>query len=194
MTKQIIDIGVQGNDGTGDSIRESFRKVNDNFNELYAVFGIGGTIALSNLSDGVAYGANQVLMGDTTGSTLSARNLIAGDGITIDTSHNASVTITASAAGLIGDSSPTLNAPLNVNGLPIGRIPDPSDDLVKAFNLTYQSKNISTTIDQLAINKGYADRTYVRIGADGKVANSLRAHVGSASWIEAPTFLGHKIS
>lgn len=174
MTKQIIDIGVQGNDGTGDSIRESFRKVNDNFNELYAVFGIGGTIALSNLSDGVAYGANQVLMGDTTGSTLSARNLIAGDGITIDTSHNASVTITASAAGLIGDSSPTLNAPLNVNGLPIGRIPDPSDDLVKAFNLTYQSKNISTTIDQLAINKGYADRTYVKIGTDGKVANPLR--------------------
>ena len=31
MAKQIIDIGVQGNDGTGDSIRESFRKVNENF-------------------------------------------------------------------------------------------------------------------------------------------------------------------
>ena len=37
MTKQTIDIGVQGNDGTGDSIRESFRKVNANFNELYAI-------------------------------------------------------------------------------------------------------------------------------------------------------------
>ena len=42
MAKQNIDIGVEGNDGTGDSIRESFRKVNDNFTELYAVFGIGG--------------------------------------------------------------------------------------------------------------------------------------------------------
>ena len=34
MSKQIVDIGVQGNDGTGDSIRESFRKVNENFNEF----------------------------------------------------------------------------------------------------------------------------------------------------------------
>jgi hypothetical protein len=31
MAKQEIDIGVEGNDGTGDSIRESFRKVNENF-------------------------------------------------------------------------------------------------------------------------------------------------------------------
>ena len=31
MSKQIINVGVQGNDGTGDSIRESFRKVNENF-------------------------------------------------------------------------------------------------------------------------------------------------------------------
>ena len=31
MTQKIIDIGIQGNDGTGDSIRESFRKVNENF-------------------------------------------------------------------------------------------------------------------------------------------------------------------
>ncbi len=37
MARQGVDIGVEGNDGTGDSIRESFRKVNENFQELYAV-------------------------------------------------------------------------------------------------------------------------------------------------------------
>jgi hypothetical protein len=42
MTQQLIDIGVQGNDGTGDSIRTSFNKVNTNFTELYAIFGGGG--------------------------------------------------------------------------------------------------------------------------------------------------------
>ena len=51
MTQQIIDIGIQGNDGTGDSIRESFNKVNANFNELYAVFGAGGFIKFGNLAD-----------------------------------------------------------------------------------------------------------------------------------------------
>ena len=34
MARQNIDIGVQGNDGTGDSIRESFRKVNENFTQF----------------------------------------------------------------------------------------------------------------------------------------------------------------
>ncbi len=35
MARKIVDIGVAGNDGTGDSIREAFRKTNDNFQELY---------------------------------------------------------------------------------------------------------------------------------------------------------------
>ena len=51
MSQQIINIGIQGNDGTGESIRESFIKVNQNFTEIYAVFGGGGTIKLTNLSD-----------------------------------------------------------------------------------------------------------------------------------------------
>jgi len=51
MAKQDINIGVEGNDGTGDSIRESFRKTNENFNELYAVFGEGGQISLTDLGD-----------------------------------------------------------------------------------------------------------------------------------------------
>ena len=51
MAKQEIDIGVEGNDGTGDSIRESFKKVNDNFGELYAVFGLGGQISFTTLND-----------------------------------------------------------------------------------------------------------------------------------------------
>ena len=69
MTQQIIDIGIQGNDGTGDSIRESFRKVNENFIELYAAFGLGGQLSLSDLADGPeTYGNNQVIMSSTNGS------------------------------------------------------------------------------------------------------------------------------
>ena len=51
MARKEIDIGIEGNDGTGDSIRESFRKVNDNFTELYAVFGLGGSISFKNIDD-----------------------------------------------------------------------------------------------------------------------------------------------
>ena len=34
MAKQIINVGIEGNDGTGDSIRDAFRKSNENFTEL----------------------------------------------------------------------------------------------------------------------------------------------------------------
>ena len=35
MAQQKINLGTQGNDGTGDAIRVAFSKVNDNFGELY---------------------------------------------------------------------------------------------------------------------------------------------------------------
>lgn len=49
MAKQTINIGSSANDGTGDPIRTAFDKVNDNFNELYAVTaaGSGNNIAIS---------------------------------------------------------------------------------------------------------------------------------------------------
>lgn len=40
-TYQLIDIGTAPNDGTGDTVREAFRKINSNFGDIYAG-GIGG--------------------------------------------------------------------------------------------------------------------------------------------------------
>jgi len=39
MAKQIINIGVTANDGSGDPLRNAFDKTNDNFNELYLALG-----------------------------------------------------------------------------------------------------------------------------------------------------------
>lgn len=173
MAKQVIDIGIQGNDGTGDSIRESFRKVNDNFNEIYAIFGVGGTITFENLDDGVPYSSNQLIMGSTSGGSLSARTLVAGNGIAIDTTDNTEVTIRSTVSGVSSDFSPTLGAPLNANNLAIGRVPDPSDALVAQFNAVYASQGITTTIDQLAVSKGYADARYIKLQS-GIVTDSLK--------------------
>ena len=54
MAKQTINIGSSANDGTGDPIRTAFDKVNDNFNELYAVTaaGSGNNIAISVTTTG----------------------------------------------------------------------------------------------------------------------------------------------
>jgi hypothetical protein len=163
MSQQNIDIGVQGNDGTGDSIRESFRKVNANFTELYAVFGAGGTIPFTRLADAPlgGYAANQVIMGNTTGSALSARTLVAGTGITINQSNNNTLTIGSSTTGVAGDSLPTLSASLNANNFSIGRLADPSIALVNSFNALYPGT--PTTINQLAVTLGYANSHYIQV-------------------------------
>lgn len=39
MTRQIVNIGATANDNTGDTLRQGARKINDNFNEIYALLG-----------------------------------------------------------------------------------------------------------------------------------------------------------
>ena len=51
MARKIVDIGAIGNDGTGDSIRDSFRKTNDNFKELYSSLGLGEKLTFIALDD-----------------------------------------------------------------------------------------------------------------------------------------------
>jgi len=254
MTQQIIDIGIQGNDGTGDSIRESFNKVNANFNELYAVFGLGGSIAFSDLADapgtasytvtsavatgsqvtlnfsnpnaglgspfssgeaivikqvvpsgyngtytvtsttptsvtfastttgaitttgkisGKSYQANQVIMSSTTGTFLTSRNLVAGTNISIDTSNNKQLVINSNTAGLISDPQPSLGSPMNADLLTIGRLGDPSEDLVNTFNAVYANQGITTTLGQLAVTVNYANNNFLQV-TDGQVVGPLR--------------------
>lgn len=71
MAKQVINIGIQGNDGTGDSIRKSFDKVNNNFNELYAIFNVNGKITLNDLSDAPGTYNFVITNITTTGSTVT---------------------------------------------------------------------------------------------------------------------------
>ena len=164
MAQQIVDIGVQGNDGTGDSIRESFRKINENFNEIYAVFGGGGTIKFTNLSDTPnSYGVNQVVMTNNLGTGLTVRNLAQGTGININKDDQGTLTISATTEGLRADDAGTgLRGHLNANLFTIGRLSDPSQELVDAFNSAYQSQGLSTTLEQLVMTKGYADNHYVK--------------------------------
>jgi len=175
MARQSIDIGVQGNDGTGDSIRESFRKVNANFNELYAVFNTGDRIGFTDL-DGTpnTLGSNQVLTSDDAGVEVLARDLIAGNNVTIDVSDPTKITIAATGGDIVNDEFPTLGGPLNGSGVfPIGKIADPSVEAVTAFNNRHGPGGTTVTIDELAITKGYADRRYIQ-QTGGSSAGQIR--------------------
>src|SRR6056300_2016527 len=97
MARKIIDIGTIGNDGTGDSIRDSFRKVNDNFRELYSSLGLGERLTFVGLDDtpGSYTGQNDAVTGNTpivtinnTESGVQFKRLVPGNGISLDFTSN----------------------------------------------------------------------------------------------------------
>ena len=181
MAQKIIDIGIQGNDGTGDSIRESFRKVNENFTEMYAIFGAGGTINFTSLGDTPSsYLGSQVIMASILGDKLTARTLVEGSGIAINKdSSNNTLTISATTQGLNSDDAQTgLAGHLNANTFAIGSLSDPTPESALQFESAFPTSLLTlplgrTTQDQLAMTKGYADRHYVA-SFEGTIVDALK--------------------
>ena len=176
MARQDINIGVEGNDGTGDSIRESFRKVNENFQEVYAIFGQGGSIAFTALSDTPdALFPNTIPLVNDSGSAIqlvtlasnSALDDTASDTITFTYSQAGKLVISTAFTKLRDDQSPVIGQPMYGGLNPIGGIAEPSDEAAEALNTIH---NTNLTIDDLVITKGYADRRYVSSGLPIRIA------------------------
>lgn len=176
MARQIIDIGTVGNDGTGDSIRESFRKVNDNFRDLFSVFGLGDTIRSTDLDDFPnTYSANQVFIVNDAGDAILAKTLSAGLGIAIDNTEEDSLVIYSTSADVESDISPTLGGPLNGNNFAIAQVADPSATAVSQFNLAHSLTGINAiTENDIVISRGYADRRYIQQSGSGGGGGSIR--------------------
>ena len=167
MAKQGIDIGIEGNDGTGDSIRESFRKVNENFQELYAVFGIGGQISFTDLNDTpdtYEGNENKVPLVKSDGSGINLLQLASDnsldntdpDTIGFDFSVDGKLVIKQLVSKLSNDPEPILDGPLNAATQPIANV-SVSQDAIDTFNSTYGT---DLTTGALVIDKAFADRNY----------------------------------
>jgi len=56
MAKQIVNIGQNANDGSGDGLRTGGDKINDNFDEIYAILGDGSNL----LNTDIDFGPNKI--------------------------------------------------------------------------------------------------------------------------------------
>ena len=81
MANQIIGIGSTANDGTGDSLRVSFDKTNDNFSELYTLLGDGTT--LGSIVSSLSSGNNIDLLSNTGQVTVSVSNDISLNNVSV---------------------------------------------------------------------------------------------------------------
>ena len=183
MAKQEINIGAAGNDGTGDSIRQSFKKVNENFNEIYAVFGLGGSIKFTSLSDTpetTVGNQGKIVMVNSAGSAIDFFSLVS-DAQSNDSANNDNTILFE----IVGDKlvakviNPKLiNDPRPATGNPL-KIGDAAaySDVIAANMLdntqrtalisAYNNKHFaSITEDNLIVNKGYGDSLYLNAAGD----------------------------
>jgi hypothetical protein len=172
MARKIIDTGVVGNDGTGDSIRDSFRKVNDNFRELYSSLGLGEKLQFIKLDDvrpdrsSAPYGEgagylsheNAILSVNPDESGIKFKQLVNGSGIQLDfTTNSNEIRISSQFSEVVGDPSPQLGGDLSA----------------KSGGEQWRIKDLGTTAipiapiyEHEAVNKRYADSKISRAGVD----------------------------
>ena len=153
MARKIVDIGSIGNDGTGDSIRDSFRKTNDNFKELYSSLGLGDKLTFIALDDTPQSFLGQegaILAVNPTTDGVQFKQLTAGLGITVDDISNSNqIIISTEFSEISGDTSPQLGGNLSV----------------QSGGNTYRIQGLDTPVtSDEAASKGYADTKISRAG------------------------------
>lgn len=156
MARQIIDIGAVGNDGTGDSIRDSFNKVNQNFLELYSSLGLGTRLTFLGLSDSPAstYAGyeNAVVTVNQTETGLKFKQIKGGTGVTVDTTTDSNqIILNAVFSQISADKNPHLGGNLSAT----------------YGGVQYRIQNLvdPVTTDEAA-RKGYVDTKISRAGVN----------------------------
>ena len=182
MAIEIVDIGVEGNDGTGDSIRQAFQKVNNNFNTLFGVFGLGGSISLLGLDDtGETALTDGVLIwnDDVADPKVVFKRFEGEGGITIDTTGD-TIKLANTAAVVSKDLQPILSAEVKIAG--IAAYTDPVNDkllaknfentsptntgLLNQFRATHGQDEIAIDENNILITKGFGDQEYLNFDGD----------------------------
>jgi hypothetical protein len=160
MARKTIDIGIVGNDGTGDSIRDSFRKVNDNFRELYGALGLGSRLRFATLEDAPVGGEgdsyyqgfeNAVVSVNANESGLVFKQLVAGTGISLVFENENEITITNTRSTISADVNPRLGG--NLKG--------------QSGGTQYRIQELATPISSdEASNKAYTDTKIALAGVN----------------------------
>lgn len=180
MARQEVNIGVEGNDGTGDSIRASFKKVNENFVELYAVFGQGGQINFTNLSDTPnVYTPHTIPLVNKdpngNGTFLGLAELTSDESGSVEFDYvdgvgdtPGKIIIKAGFSRVADDVTPKLGGDLYGSNKIIAGVfvPDETDNQGLAQLQALADQNdINLTLDNVVITKGFADQRYIPKGS-----------------------------
>ena len=152
MAQELINIGAQADDGTGDTIRGAGIKINNNFTELYAtssassqIHFIGNNISTTLTNSDIALSGNGT--GAVKISDITIDNTIRmSDNEIRTTTSNADLVLTASGTGKIQTSVADINGG-DIDGTTIGA----SSPAAATFS-TLSFNNTAMVIDGVTVN------------------------------------------
>jgi len=165
MARKDINIGVEGNDGTGDSIRASFKKVNENFVELYAVFGLGGRISFTTLSDTpdsltpqtipiVNNAGTEIMLAEIASDADNSIIIEVIDGVG---GTPGKIKFVSTFGAVVDDVIPRLGGPLYAANNVIAGV-NTSQEALDLFNTLHET---NLTLDSVVLTIGAADQRYL---------------------------------
>lgn len=164
MVRKVIDVGLANNDGTGDSIRDSFKKVNDNFQELYASLGLGERLRFINLDDAPGSYLNQqgkLLVVNQTQDGIEFRRIQGTSQLAIDIDDVAgTITLRPLNQDIINDTTPQLGGELDARQNRIRNLPTPVSDSDVSTKKYTDSKIALAGVDAINPETGLTDASY----------------------------------
>jgi hypothetical protein len=161
MARKLIDIGQKGNDGTGDSLRDSFRKINDNFQELYSVVGVGEKLSFTGLFDtpnSFVQQDRKILSVNDAGNAIVFKRLVGTGGINIDYDQNPEqIQISSAFSKVQSDDAPVLGGTLRARS---------GANQYRILDLGTTDEPLIPLFKHEAVNKAYADGKISLAGTD----------------------------
>lgn len=181
MAKQVLDIGVTTNDGTGDTLRQAGQKLNDMFSEVYTTFGDGTNLTTASGIPSVSADPTPQL-----GGTLDLNsNFIGGTGsINIVGTIGATGNIT-SASGTVDAAYLQIDNDANIDG---NLVVDGSGTISSLSVLdTFQAGSLTTPGNVQAIGDGIFGGKLITNGASSTIRFY---HASTSTFLNPVTYKG----
>jgi hypothetical protein len=163
MAKQTINIGTSANDGTGDTLRGGFTKVNDNFTELYnAPLGFHNLLGYTNgtaLSFGLGLNATLSSLVSLAVNSLTLFPFIPSKSIT---SSSLNINVTTLGIG----SFARILIYSDLNGLP-------NTKLYESSNLDFSTTGIKTATTTFTFTAGNTYWFALNISGSGATVSAI---------------------
>jgi len=186
MAKQTINIGTVANDGTGDTVRDAFDKVNDNFTELYTddAGDVNSITATAPIARDSATGAVTISLNDA-GVTLAKMQNVAANSLLVRDANSSGVLTEKALANtqiLIGDgtgmTAAALSGDVTMNNAGVTSLSATSVDTANIVANAATAAKIALLDDSTAATNAHiligdgTDFSNVAISGDVTIANT----------------------